>query len=83
MNGPRIHEFLREMHDEVFAGREGKLLTVGEMPGVTIPLESWTSPNPRADVLLFSISAMDWEYVAGTHAPLLGTGRKQSRFSWS
>jgi oligo-1,6-glucosidase len=33
--GPRIHEFLREMHQEVFAGREG-LLTVGEMPGVTV-----------------------------------------------
>ena len=32
--GPRIHEFLQEMHREVFAGRDG-LLTVGEMPGVT------------------------------------------------
>ncbi|MFF5294250.1 glycoside hydrolase family 13 protein [Paractinoplanes globisporus] len=35
INGPRNHEFLREMHDEVFAGRPG-LLTVGEMPGVTV-----------------------------------------------
>ncbi len=34
--GPRIHEFLREMHEEVFAGRPGRLLTVGEMPGVTV-----------------------------------------------
>ena len=33
--GPRIHEFLQEMHREVLAGREG-LLTVGEMPGVTV-----------------------------------------------
>jgi oligo-1,6-glucosidase len=33
--GPRIHEFLQEMHREVFAGRDG-LLTVGEMPGVTL-----------------------------------------------
>ena len=32
--GPRIHEFLHEMHREVFAGRAGRLLTVGEMPGV-------------------------------------------------
>src|SRR6185312_11772592 len=31
--GPRIHEFLQEMHREVFAGREERLLTVGEMPG--------------------------------------------------
>ena len=32
VDGPRIHEFLQEMHREVFAGREG-LITVGEMPG--------------------------------------------------
>ena len=36
MSGPRIHEFMQEMHREVFAGREGELLTVGEMPGVTV-----------------------------------------------
>ena len=35
LNGPRIHEFLHEMHERVFAGRDG-LLTVGEMPGVTV-----------------------------------------------
>ena len=34
--GPRIHEFLHEMHREVFAGRDAELLTVGEMPGVTL-----------------------------------------------
>jgi oligo-1,6-glucosidase len=34
--GPRIHEFLQEMHAEVFAGRDRVLLTVGEMPGVTV-----------------------------------------------
>jgi oligo-1,6-glucosidase len=33
--GPRVHEFLQEMHREVFAGRDA-LLNVGEMPGVTI-----------------------------------------------
>ncbi|BCJ55282.1 glucohydrolase [Actinoplanes sp. NBRC 14428] len=35
MNGPRNHEFLHEMYQRVFAGRD-RLLTVGEMPGVTI-----------------------------------------------
>jgi oligo-1,6-glucosidase len=35
LNGPRIHEFLHEMYEQVFAGR-GALLTVGEMPGVTV-----------------------------------------------
>jgi len=34
--GPRIHEFLQEMHQRVFAGRDAQLLTVGEMPGVTV-----------------------------------------------
>ena len=36
-NGPRNHEFLREMYAAVFAGRDAHVLTVGEMPGVTIP----------------------------------------------
>ena len=36
VSGPRIHEFLQEMHREVFAGRDAALLTVGEMPGVTV-----------------------------------------------
>src|SRR6201999_2829799 len=35
LSGPRVHEFLQEMHREVFAGRDD-LLTVGEMPGVTV-----------------------------------------------
>ena len=34
--GPRIHEFLAEMHREVFADRPGTFLSVGEMPGVTV-----------------------------------------------
>jgi oligo-1,6-glucosidase len=35
INGPRNHEFLHEMHEKVFAGRQ-EMLTVGEMPGVTV-----------------------------------------------
>jgi oligo-1,6-glucosidase len=35
--GPRNHEFLQEMYREVFAARPAHVLTVGEMPGVTIP----------------------------------------------
>lgn len=34
VNGPRMYEFLQEMHREVFAHREGTM-TVGEMPGFT------------------------------------------------
>ena len=36
IDGPRIHEFLREMHRSVFAGRSEPTLTVGETPGVTV-----------------------------------------------
>ena len=36
MNGPRVHEFLHEMHEAVFAGREGAFITVGETPGATL-----------------------------------------------
>ncbi|KQO06281.1 alpha-amylase [Agreia sp. Leaf244] len=34
--GPQIHEYLQEMHRRVFAGRDAELITVGEMPGVTV-----------------------------------------------
>jgi oligo-1,6-glucosidase len=36
IGGPRLHEFLQEMHHAVFGSREGKFITVGEMPGVTL-----------------------------------------------
>ena len=35
-SGPRIHEFLQEMHRAVFADRAGDYLTVGETPGATV-----------------------------------------------
>ena len=34
--GPRWHEFLQEMHREVFADRAGQFLTVGEALGITV-----------------------------------------------
>jgi oligo-1,6-glucosidase len=36
VSGPRIHEFLHELHEEVIGRHEAVLLTVGEMPGVTV-----------------------------------------------
>ncbi|MGN6578156.1 MAG: glycoside hydrolase family 13 protein [Nocardioides sp.] len=49
-NGPRIHDYLAEMRREVFGGRDGQFLTVGEMPGVT-PEQAvlYTDPE-RAEV---------------------------------
>jgi oligo-1,6-glucosidase len=48
-SGPRQHEFLQEMHREVFAGRDG-LLTVGETPGVTIEEARLFTDPSRAEV---------------------------------
>ncbi|SEP00893.1 glycoside hydrolase family 13 protein [Trujillonella endophytica] len=48
--GPRIHEFLQEMHREVLAGREGAFLTVGEMPGVTVQQARLFTDPARAEV---------------------------------
>jgi oligo-1,6-glucosidase len=48
--GPRIHEFLQEMHREVFAGRDGAFLTVGEMPGVTVEQARLFTDPARGEV---------------------------------
>ncbi len=48
--GPRIHEFLAEMHEQVFADRSAQLLTVGEMPGVTVEEARLFTDPSRAEV---------------------------------
>jgi oligo-1,6-glucosidase len=50
IDGPRMHEFLQEMHREVFANRPGELLTVGEMPGVTVEDAILYTDPARAEV---------------------------------
>jgi oligo-1,6-glucosidase len=54
LNGPRIHEYLHEMHAAVFEGRAEKLLTVGEMPGVTVEdAVLYTDPERREVDMVF------------------------------
>jgi oligo-1,6-glucosidase len=52
--GPRIHEFLQEMHREVFTGHVAAgnepLLLVGEMPGVTVEQARLFTDPARAEV---------------------------------
>jgi oligo-1,6-glucosidase len=50
INGPRVHEFLREMHHEVFTGRRDALLLVGETPGTTVA-DGMAFSDPRRDEL--------------------------------
>ncbi|MBJ7339251.1 alpha-glucosidase [Mycolicibacterium sp.] len=44
-DGPHVHDYLAEMTREVFVGREGAFVTVGEMPGVT-PEEAQLYTDP-------------------------------------
>ncbi len=47
-NGPRVHEFLAEMHREVLAGRG--LLAVGETPGASVEDARRYSDPARAEI---------------------------------
>ena len=64
MNGPRIHEFIAEMHREVLAGRDRKILTVGEMPGTTVEhARLFTDPERQEVDMVFT-----FEHVGIDHA---------------
>lgn len=58
MNGPRIHEFLREMNEETLSHYDA--MSVGEMPGVT-PEEAvrFTDPDNREVNMVFQFESMD------------------------
>ncbi|MBY5161286.1 glycoside hydrolase family 13 protein [Salsipaludibacter albus] len=71
--GPRIHEFLQEMHREVFADRTDRLLTVGEMPGVTVEQARDFTDPARAEVDMvfqFEHVALDQAASKWDHRPL-------------
>ncbi len=64
MNGPRIHEYLAEMHREVLAGRD--LFTVGEAPGASVAdARRYTDPE-RAEVgMVFTFEHVDLDIAPG------------------
>lgn len=58
MNGPRIHEYLKEMYQEVFQGRE-QLINVGEMPGATTAEAiRYTNPAEKELDMVFQFDHM-------------------------
>ncbi|MEE2037141.1 alpha-glucosidase [Nocardiopsis sp. CT-R113] len=64
VNGPRLHEFLHEMHREVFAGRD--VLTVGEMPGVGVEqARVHTDPANRELDMVFQFEHVDLDHGPG------------------
>jgi oligo-1,6-glucosidase len=85
MNGPRIHEFLQEMHREVFAGRDAQLLTVGEMPGVTIEqARLYTDPSRHELDMVFQFEHVGLDHGNGKYdpRPLKLTDLKASLGRW-
>ena len=60
VDGPRIHEYLGEMHDEVFAGRD--TVTVGEMPELTLEsARAYTGSDGPLD-LVFPFEHLQIDY---------------------
>ncbi|MBO3090229.1 alpha-glucosidase [Cellulomonas dongxiuzhuiae] len=65
MHGPRLHEYLQEMHHEVFDGRRDGLLLVGETPGATVEDGVlFTDPARRELDMVFT-----FEHVGLDHGP--------------
>ncbi|HEY5833959.1 glycoside hydrolase family 13 protein [Streptomyces sp.] len=57
-DGPRVHEYLRDMHEKVLAGRD--VMTVGEMPGVTLEeARKYTAPRRRELNMVFQFEHVD------------------------
>ncbi|MBX7445896.1 MULTISPECIES: alpha-glucosidase [unclassified Arthrobacter] len=64
-SGPHVHEYLQEMHREVFRGRETELMTVGEMVDATPELARlYTDPDRKELDMVFH-----FEHVGLDHGP--------------
>ncbi|MEM7322788.1 MAG: alpha-glucosidase [Actinomycetota bacterium] len=65
ISGPRIHEYLRELHQQVIAGRDQVLITVGETPAVTLDEAVRFSDPERAELDM----VFQFEHVGLDHGP--------------
>ena len=85
INGPRVHEFLAEMHREVLAGRG--LITVGETPGATVAdAIRFTDPVPGEVDMVFTFEHVNLDSAPGGSkwdlAPLRLTDLKANLTAW-
>lgn len=63
-DGPRVHEYLKEMHREVFAGRN--LVTVGEMSSTSIDhCIRYSNPEEKELSMTFSFHHLKVDYPGG------------------
>ncbi|OPC85317.1 glucohydrolase [Embleya scabrispora] len=83
--GPRVHEYLAEMRREVFADRPERVLTVGEMPEVTLEQARLFTDPARGEVdMVFQFEHVGLDF--GRHKfdvrPLRLTALKESLGRW-
>lgn len=70
-NGPKLHDYLQEMHEQVFAGRE--VLTVGETWSATPEIAQLYSATERQElsmVFQFEHIVVDWDKKFGKWHPI-------------
>ncbi|PWD51384.1 glucohydrolase [Serinibacter arcticus] len=66
VDGPRMHAFLAEMHQQVFDAFPGTYLTVGETPGVTLEqARAYTDPANREVDMVFQFEHMGLDHGVG------------------
>ncbi|PRY68482.1 oligo-1,6-glucosidase [Glaciihabitans tibetensis] len=63
--GPQIHDYLQEMNAAVFAGRDADLITVGEMPGVSVEDAQLFTGADRLELDM----VFQFEHVGLDHGP--------------
>ncbi|WP_019483087.1 alpha-glucosidase [Arthrobacter sp. TB 23] len=84
ISGPRIHDYLQEMHREVFAGRTAELITVGEMPGATIEeARLFTDPARRELDMIFQFEHVGLDYGPGGKWDYRGLNLGDLKASWN
>ncbi|MCD2442032.1 alpha-glucosidase [Agromyces sp. SYSU K20354] len=64
-SGPRVHDYLQEMHREVFAGRDAELMTVGEMIDATPEKARLYTDSTRHELNMI----FHFEHVGLDHGP--------------
>ncbi|WP_144480740.1 alpha-glucosidase [Cytobacillus oceanisediminis] len=84
MNGPRIHDYLQEMHREALADYD--VMTVGEMPGVNVEQAKLYTDESRNEVnMVFQFEHVDLDSGPGgkwDFKPLQLTDLKKNFTKW-
>ncbi|KAF8655995.1 hypothetical protein AX16_002815 [Volvariella volvacea WC 439] len=79
-NGPRVHEYIREMRQKVLSHYD--LLTVGETPFThnIADLDPYVLPPGEELNMVFQFELMDIDHPKGGHTPLIHRDWKLSEF---